>query len=193
MLAVQNSAFQKLFRSLDGTSQLSAGDVQAISKVLGIVSIVPIPDEWNSAITYQKLNLVRYQGAAYLARQSNLNVVPPTPPANNDSWLYLFTDPKPAADQAAQSAQAAADSATAAANSSTAASESASAAQKSAEQAAASEGNAATSASNASTSEQNAAASAESAASAAAVFGNLILYVDEANAPHYKIVQAVTT
>lgn len=45
------------------------------TKGLGIVSVVPM-DLWNPTTQYQKLNLVRYNGATYIATQDNQGVTP---------------------------------------------------------------------------------------------------------------------
>ena len=50
------------------------------TKNLGIVSPVPM-GEWASGIIYQKLNIVRHNGASYLAKQLTA-----TEPGVSSSW-----------------------------------------------------------------------------------------------------------
>lgn len=58
---------------------------------LGIVSPVPL-GQWNSAIKYQKLNIVRYNGASYIARTPNINVEPIVSPIWQNVWMPLSYD-----------------------------------------------------------------------------------------------------
>ena len=58
---------------------------------LGIVSPVPL-GIWNSAIKYQKLNIVRYNGASYIARTPNINVEPTVSPIWYNVWMPLAYD-----------------------------------------------------------------------------------------------------
>lgn len=58
---------------------------------LGIVSPVPL-GQWNSAIKYQKLNIVRYNGASYIARTSNINVEPTVSPIWQNVWMAVAYD-----------------------------------------------------------------------------------------------------
>lgn len=58
---------------------------------LGIVSPVPL-GQWNSAIKYQKLNIVRYNGASYIARTPNINVEPIVSPRWQNVWMPLSYD-----------------------------------------------------------------------------------------------------
>lgn len=60
-------------------------------KGLGIVSPVPL-GQWNSAIKYQKLNIVRYNGASYIARTSNINVEPTVSPIWQNVWMAVAYD-----------------------------------------------------------------------------------------------------
>ena len=59
------------------------------SQVLGIVAPTP-QDEWNSSTEYQKLNIVRHNGAAYMAKQQSKNVEPSQSP--NNYWMFLVGD-----------------------------------------------------------------------------------------------------
>lgn len=60
-------------------------------KGLGITSPVPV-GTWNSAIKYQKLNIIRYNGASYIARTSNINVEPTVSPVWYNVWMPLAYD-----------------------------------------------------------------------------------------------------
>ena len=61
------------------------------AKVLGIVSIVPM-DDWNTDTQYQKLNLVRHNGAAYLAKGGSKNVEPGVTQDWQSSWMLVYLD-----------------------------------------------------------------------------------------------------
>lgn len=61
------------------------------AKVLGIVSIVPM-DDWNTDTQYQKLNLVRHNGAAYLAKGGSKNVEPGVTQDWQNSWMLVYLD-----------------------------------------------------------------------------------------------------
>lgn len=61
------------------------------AKVLGIVSIVPM-DDWNADTQYQKLNLVRHNGAAYLAKGGSKNVEPGVTQDWQSSWMLVYLD-----------------------------------------------------------------------------------------------------
>lgn len=61
------------------------------AKVLGIVSIVPM-DDWNTDTQYQKLNLVRHNGAAYLAKGGSKNVEPGAAADWQNSWMLVYLD-----------------------------------------------------------------------------------------------------
>lgn len=61
------------------------------AKVLGIVSIVPM-DDWNADTQYQKLNLVRHNGATYLAKGGNKNVEPGAAADWQNSWMLVYLD-----------------------------------------------------------------------------------------------------
>ena len=61
------------------------------AKVLGIVSIVPM-DDWNADTQYQKLNLVRHNGAAYLAKRGSKNVEPGVTQDWQSSWMLVYLD-----------------------------------------------------------------------------------------------------
>lgn len=61
------------------------------AKVLGIVSIVPM-DDWNADTQYQKLNLVRHNGATYLAKGGNKNVEPGVTQDWQNSWMLVYLD-----------------------------------------------------------------------------------------------------
>lgn len=58
----------------------------AETKILGIVSIVPMGD-WNADTEYQKLNFVRFNGATYLAKAPNINVAPGINAGWQDVWM----------------------------------------------------------------------------------------------------------
>ena len=61
------------------------------TEILGIVSPVPM-GTWNNTTTYQKLNIVRYNGASYMARQSNIAVEPGVSTNWQLSWIPLAYD-----------------------------------------------------------------------------------------------------
>lgn len=61
------------------------------AKVLGIVSIVPM-DDWNTDTQYQKLNLVRHNGASYLAKGGSKNVEPGVTQDWQSSWMLVYLD-----------------------------------------------------------------------------------------------------
>lgn len=61
------------------------------AKVLGIVSIVPM-DDWNADTQYQKLNLVRHNGATYLAKGASKNVEPGVTQDWQSSWMLVYLD-----------------------------------------------------------------------------------------------------
>ena len=61
------------------------------AKVLGIVSIVPM-DDWNADTQYQKLNLVRHNGATYLAKGGSKNVEPGVTQDWQNSWMLAYLD-----------------------------------------------------------------------------------------------------
>lgn len=61
------------------------------AKILGIVSIVPM-DDWNADTQYQKLNLVRHNGAAYLAKGRSKNVEPGVTQDWQNSWMLAYLD-----------------------------------------------------------------------------------------------------
>ena len=61
------------------------------TKVLGIVSMVPM-GQWNAGTTYQKLNLVRNQGVAYLAFGSSVGVEPGASENWEASWMPVVYD-----------------------------------------------------------------------------------------------------
>lgn len=58
------------------------------TKPLGIVSEVPM-NEWNAAVSYEKLNLVTYKNATFIAKRANVNI-PPLDTANwEETWMLL--------------------------------------------------------------------------------------------------------
>ena len=61
------------------------------AKVLGVVSIVPM-DDWNADTQYQKLNLVRHNGATYLAKGGSKNVEPGVTQDWQNSWMLAYLD-----------------------------------------------------------------------------------------------------
>lgn len=61
------------------------------TEILGIVSPVPI-GAWNNTTTYQKLNIVRYNGAVYIAKTSNIAVEPGVSINWQSSWMPLVYD-----------------------------------------------------------------------------------------------------
>lgn len=60
-------------------------------KALGIVSPVPVGN-WLAQIKYQKLNIVRHNGGAYIAKTSSINVEPGVAQNWQDVWLLLVID-----------------------------------------------------------------------------------------------------
>lgn len=58
------------------------------TKDVGIVSPVPMGD-WTATTQYQKLNIVRYNGAMYIATAENMGV---TPDSNNTFWRLQSKD-----------------------------------------------------------------------------------------------------
>lgn len=56
-------------------------------QVLGIVSPVPM-GVWNESTTYKALNIVRRNGAAYIAKKANINVDPETD-TKGECWMLL--------------------------------------------------------------------------------------------------------
>lgn len=60
-------------------------------KALGIVSPVPVGN-WLAQIKYQKLNIVRHNGGAYIAKTSSINVEPGVAQNWLDVWLLLAID-----------------------------------------------------------------------------------------------------
>lgn len=57
------------------------------TQTLGVVANVPMGD-WNATTPYQKLNMVRYNGATYIATQANTNIAPTT----SSVWQLVNTD-----------------------------------------------------------------------------------------------------
>lgn len=51
------------------------------TKPIGIVSEVPM-NEWDHAVSYEKLNLVTYKNATFIAKRANMNI----PPFDTDGW-----------------------------------------------------------------------------------------------------------
>lgn len=60
-------------------------------KVLGIVSPVPTGD-WASNTVYQNLNIVRHNGASYIAKSSNTNIEPGVTVGWGSYWMLLNDD-----------------------------------------------------------------------------------------------------
>lgn len=58
---------------------------------LGIVSEVPMGD-WNSTTQYQKLNLVRYKGATYIAKKQNQGFEPTVTSGWQENWQVVSYD-----------------------------------------------------------------------------------------------------
>lgn len=52
---------------------------------LGIVSEVPM-NEWNAAVSYEKLNLVTYKNATFIAKRANAGI----PPLDTDGWQDVW-------------------------------------------------------------------------------------------------------
>lgn len=55
---------------------------------LGIVSEVPM-NEWNAAVSYEKLNLVTYRNATFIAKRANVNIPPLDTPNWEETWMLL--------------------------------------------------------------------------------------------------------
>ena len=51
---------------------------------IGIVSVVP-KNDYDPTVTYERLNVVTYQGSSYIAKSTNTNVLP----TNTDVWQLL--------------------------------------------------------------------------------------------------------
>lgn len=60
-------------------------------KVLGIVSPVPMGN-WASNTVYQNLNIVRHNGASYIAKSSNTNIEPGVTVGWGSYWMLLNDD-----------------------------------------------------------------------------------------------------
>lgn len=58
------------------------------TQTLGIVSEVPM-NEWNAAISYEKLNLVTYRNATFIAKRANVNIPPLDTPNWEETWMLL--------------------------------------------------------------------------------------------------------
>lgn len=61
------------------------------NQILGIVSIVPM-GAWSASTTYQKLNLVRHNGVAYLAFGSSIAVEPGVSANWENIWMPVVYD-----------------------------------------------------------------------------------------------------
>lgn len=61
------------------------------NQILGIVSIVPM-GAWSASTTYQKLNLVRHNGVAYLAFGSSIAVEPGVSTNWENIWMPIVYD-----------------------------------------------------------------------------------------------------
>lgn len=61
------------------------------TKKLGTVSEVPMGD-WNAETTYKKLNLVRYNGATYIAKRDNQSIEPTITSSWQEFWQVVVYD-----------------------------------------------------------------------------------------------------
>lgn len=61
------------------------------TKDLGIVSPVPM-GQWQANVSYQKLNIVRYNGASYIAKKQNTGFEPTITTGWQEIWQVISLD-----------------------------------------------------------------------------------------------------